>query len=93
MTSPAPELSPAERAEVERFGIHDPEADVSEWVVHILGMDDVYPARDMLDAIRSAHEINKYFVENDGYYSPERAPEPRPFMTYTWAVPKLREHA
>lgn len=87
----APELSPVERAEVDRFGIHDKEADQSEWCVHIIGMDDVLPARDMLDAVRQAHAHNQLLVGPWGYYSPESAPEPRPFMTYAWAVPKRRE--
>lgn len=87
----APELSPAERAEVDRFGIHDKDRDASEWVVHIIGMDDVRPARDILDAVRQAHAFNELLVGPGGYFSPESAPEPRPSMVLAWAIPSRRE--
>ena len=86
-----PELSVDELATVERFGIHDEDADQSEWCVHVTGPDDVLPARDILDAVRQAHAINEGNVGPGGYYSPERAPEPRPHMTLGWAVPSRRE--
>lgn len=87
--SPLGEFTPEQQATVDRFGIHEPEADDSEWCVHVIGPDDVLPARDLLDAVRQAHAINAAAVDPGGYYGD--ASEARPFMTLAWAVPSRRE--
>jgi hypothetical protein len=38
-------------------------APVENWVMHVVGPDDVFPCRDELTALRSANDFNKAFLE------------------------------
>ena len=77
---PAPELSEAELAEVERFGIHDEMTqNWKAFIVNIEGPDDIEDFDTMREAVDHANELNLLFTEiiaGGGEFAP-----------HMWAVP------
>ena len=78
--TPTPELSPAELAEVERFGIHDEMTqNWKAFIVNIEGPDDIEDFDTMREAVDHANELNLLFTEiiaGGGEFAP-----------HMWAVP------
>jgi hypothetical protein len=55
----------------------------ADWVVHVLGPDDVMPQPDELTALRVANDTNKMFAKMV-------AEDPSPNWPHCWAVVKNR---
>ncbi|PPG35191.1 hypothetical protein C5E10_06260 [Pseudoclavibacter sp. RFBG4] len=63
-----------------------PEAQSSEFVVHVTGPDDVYPARTWLEALEVAQEANRQVVEHVEIFGPAS-------RIRIWATPHARADA